>query len=106
MICCAKAQRVHHSHRTRTHRQDVANNPADPRGRPLIWLHIRRMIVRLNLEGDSPAVTDVDNASILTNTDEQGVRLWLLVTELPQVHLARLVGAVLTPHDRVHGQLC
>lgn len=61
----------------------------------------------LNLEGNSPAVTNIGHTGVLTDTDHQ-VLLHLigdLRTELLQMNLRRLVGAVLGPHDRVHCQL-
>ena len=99
-----EAQRVHHRQRARTHREDVADDAADPRGRALIGLDVRRMIVRLDLEGDRPTITDVDDSGVFADADEQlrPAALGLLVAELAQVHLGRLVGAVLTPHDRIH----
>jgi hypothetical protein len=65
------------------------------------------MIVRLDLERHGVPVPDVDDAGVLADVDHQ-VRTHLvrdLLAELPQVHLRRLVGAVLAPHDRVHRQL-
>ncbi len=61
--------------------------------------------MRLDLEGDRVALTDVDDAGVLADTDEHGVVLGGLLTELLQVDLAALVRAVLGPHDRVHGEL-
>ncbi len=81
--------------------------PPMPVAAPLIWLDVRRVVVRLDLEGHGEAVADVDDAGVLAHSDEQDV-CGLgrnLLAELAQVHLARLVRAVLAPHDRVHRQL-
>ncbi len=62
--------------------------------------------MRLDLEGDGPAVADVDDTGVLTDAREH--RLAHLVggglAEVAQVHLRRLVRAVLGPHHRVHGE--
>ena len=101
-----EAQRVHDRDRPGAHRQDVADDAADAGGRALVRLDVGRVVVRLDLEGDGPAVADVDHAGVLAHADQQRVRLRRrLVAELPQVHLGRLVGAVLAPHHRVDGQL-
>ena len=63
--------------------------------------------MRLDLEGDGVALPDVDDAGVLPDAGEQladrGLRRQL--SELAQVHLGRLVRAVLGPHHRVHGEL-
>jgi hypothetical protein len=63
--------------------------------------------VRLDLEGDRPAVADVDHAGVLADPDEQLLAHLVGGVLAPQreVHLARLVGAVLRPHHGVHRQL-
>ena len=103
----AEAQGVHHRDRTSPHRQDVAHDAADAGGGALVRLDVRRVVVRLDLEGDRQTVTDIDDSGVLAHADEQDV-LGLgghLLAELAQVHLARLVRAVLAPHHRVHRQL-
>jgi hypothetical protein len=66
-----EAQRVHHRHRPRAHREDVADDAADP-GRPhLVGLDVRRVVVRLDLERDGVPVTDVDDAGVLADADHQ-----------------------------------
>jgi hypothetical protein len=60
-----EAQRIHDGDRTRAHGEDVAQNSTDAGGRTLEWLNERRVIVRLNLESASPAVTNVDDAGVL-----------------------------------------
>jgi hypothetical protein len=39
------------------------------------------VVVRLDLEGDRPALADVDDAGVLADADEQGVGLGLLLAE-------------------------
>ncbi len=103
----SEPQRVEHRRRAGTHGQDVPHDPADPGRRTLVWLHIGRMVVRLDLERDRPTVADVDHAGVLADPGEhpfahlRGGRL----AEVAQVHLGGLVGAVLAPHHRVHRQL-
>jgi hypothetical protein len=74
----------------------------------LIRLDVRRVVVRLDLERDGIALADVDHAGVLTDTGERLAEGSLLgkVTELLEVHLGGLVGAVLAPHHGVHRQLC
>ena len=103
----AETQRIHHSNRACTHRNNVTHNTAHTGSGTLVGLHVRGVVVGLNLEGNSPAVTNVGHTGVLTDTDHQ-VLLHLfgdLRTELLQMNLRRLVGAVLGPHDRVHCQL-
>ena len=103
----AEAQRVQHGDRPCAHRQDVADDAADAGGRTLVRLDVGRVVVRLDLEGDRPAVADVDHAGVLAHADEQHARRVGrgLLGELAQVHLRGLVRAVLAPHDRVDRQL-
>ena len=56
----------------------------------------------LNLEGDGPAVADIDDAGVLADANEKCIGLRGLLAELAQVHLGRLVRAVLAPHHRIH----
>src|SRR5690606_32210260 len=101
----AEPQGVHHRDRAGAHGEDVADDAADPGGRALVRLHVRGVVVRLDLEGDGPAVADVNHPGVLPHADEQRVALRGLRGELPEVHLGRLVGAVLAPHHRVDRQL-
>ena len=103
----AETQRIHHSNRACTHGNNVTHNTAHTGRSTLVGLHVRGVVVGLNLEGNSPAVTNIGHTGVLTDTDHQ-VLLHLigdLCTELLQMNLRRLVGAVLGPHDRVHCQL-
>ena len=103
----AEPQRVHHRDRPGAHRHDVPDDAADAGRRALVRLDVRRVVVALDLERDRPAVADVDHAGVLADADEQVLAHLLggLLAELPQVHLARLVRAVLAPHHAVHREL-
>ena len=63
--------------------------------------------MRFHLEGDGPAVADVDDAGVFADTGQHACAhlVGRGLTEIAQVHLRGLVGAVLTPHHRVHRQL-
>ena len=98
-------QRIHDRERSGAHREDVAHDAADAGCRALVRLDIGRVVVALDLERDGPAVADVDDAGVLADADEEHIGLRLLLAELGEVHLARLVGAVLAPHHRIHGEL-
>ncbi len=101
----SEPKRIHHGQRARAHGQDVADDAADSGGGTLVRLHVGRVVVALDLERHGPAVADVDDASVLADADEQHIGVRLLLPELAQVHLARLVGAVLAPHHGVHREL-
>ena len=63
--------------------------------------------MRLDLEGHRPAVADVHHTRVFPNAGKH-FRLHLgrgVLFPVVPVHLGRLVGAVLAPHHRVHGQL-
>src|SRR5699024_8355526 len=102
-----EAKGVHHRDRAGAHRHDVADDPADAGGRALVGLDVTRVVVGLDLEGDRPALADVDDAGVLSDAGEGLAERGLArqVAEALEVDLARLVGAVLGPHDRVHRQL-
>ena len=103
----AEPERVHDGDRPGAHREDVAHDAADAGGRALVGLDVAGVVVRLDLERDGVALADVDDAGVLADARERLAERRLLrqVAELLQVHLARLVGAVLAPHHRVHRQL-
>ncbi len=102
-----EAQRIHDRHRPRAHRDDVAHDATDAGRSALERLDVGRVVVALDLEGDRPALADIDHAGVLADADHEvllhgGADL---LPELAQVHLRRLVGAVLAPHHRVHREL-
>ena len=103
----AEPQLVHDGDRPGAHRHDVADDATDTGGRALIRLDVRRVVVRLHLEGGRPAVADVDDACVLADARQHRGphRLGGGLAEVAQVHLGGLVGAVLAPHHRIHRQL-
>jgi hypothetical protein len=103
----AEPQLVHDRDRAGAHRHDVADDAADAGRGALVRLDVRRVVVGFDLEGDGPAVADVDDACVLTDACEhRGPHLvGGGLAEVLQVHLRRLVRAVLGPHHRVHRQL-
>src|SRR5205807_2682851 len=86
---------------------DVADDAADTGGGALVRLDVRRVVVRLHLEGRRPAVADVHDAGVLADARKHRLTHLLRggLAEVAQMHLGRLVGAVFAPHHRVHGQL-
>ncbi len=98
----AEVQRVEQGDRPGAHGEDVADDPAHAGGRPLVGLDGGRVVVALDAQGDGDPVADVDHAGVLTEAGEDPRRL---EGEAAEVDARRLVGAVLGPHDRVHGQL-
>ena len=63
-------QRVHERDGTRPHREDVADDAADPGGRTLVRLHRRRVVVTLDAHSHGHTVADVDHAGTLAGTDQ------------------------------------
>ena len=62
----AEAQAVEQRDGARTHGEHVAQNAADARGRALVRLDRRRVIVRFDLEGDRPAHPESEHAGVLS----------------------------------------
>ena len=87
--------------RTGAHREDVAQNSAHTRGRALIRLDERRVVVGLHLEDDGETVADVHGPGVLARTLQHARARR---RELPQEGLRRLVRAVLTPKRRVNAE--
>ena len=98
----AEAERVEHRDRPRADREDVAQDAADAGGRALERLDRARVVVRLDLERHRQAVAHVHDAGVLARA-HQHVRA--LGGQHAQQLLRVLVGAVLRPHQREHGQL-
>ena len=97
-----EAQRVEHRDRTGSGGEDVAQDPPHPRGRPLEGLDRAGVVVGLDLEGAHEPAADGDGAGVLTGPEGHVLTLG---GERAQQQLGVLVGAVLAPHQRVHGQL-
>jgi hypothetical protein len=77
---------VHDQDRPGAHREDVADDAPDAGRGTLVGLDVRRVVVRLDLEGDGQPLADVDDAGVLAHPDQQPVALGH-VSELAQVHL-------------------
>ena len=98
----AEAQAVEQRDRPRAHRDDVANDPADPGRRSLERLDRARMVVRLDLERDgdsSPrSITPAFSPGpCRTRSPPRG--------QAPQQPRRVLVAAVLRPEDGEDGEL-
>ncbi len=92
----AEAQGVHDGQRPRAHGKDVAQDSPHARRSTLKRLDKRWVIVRLDLEGTSPAVADIDDPGILSRPLHHAAAA---SGEPLQMHAGRLIRAVLAPHD-------
>jgi hypothetical protein len=99
-----EAQAVQLRDRTCAHGENVAVDPAHARCRSLVRLNGRRVVVALNFEGASQAVTDVDDPCVFLAGFHQHV--WPFFGKGFEPLDGVLVRAVLAPHDRVHAHLC
>ena len=97
-----KSQRIHEGDRPGSHREHIAEDPADAGGGALVGLDGGRVVVALDAEGGRDAVADVDDPGALARA-HQDVRG--LGGQAAQVDPGGLVRAVLRPHHGVHGQL-
>ena len=98
----AEAQPVEQRDRPRAHRDDVAQDPADPGRRALERLDRGRVVVALDLEGDGLALAEVDHAGVLAGALEHA----LARGGKPLQQRCRvLVAAVLGPEQREDGEL-
>src|SRR5262249_9177843 len=98
----AETQRVETGNRSRAHREDVAQDSADTGPSALIGLDVARMVVALHFENDRQAIADVDDARVLAGALDHPRRLR---RQGPQVHLGRLVRAMLVPHGGKDAEL-
>ena len=104
MLNGSEAKLIHDRDWTCAHGQDVADDSADAGRSTLKWLDVARVVVALDLEGNRPALANVNNSGVFTHANHQ-VLLHLVgdfLTELTKVNLRRLVRAVLRPHHRIH----
>src|SRR5918996_1349861 len=90
-----ESQRVHKRDRPSTHREDVAHDPAHAGGCAVHRFDERRVVVRLDLPRNGYARCDLNNARALTRPNQD---LRSGGGQVLEVHTARLVGAMLTPH--------
>ena len=71
----SEAQTIHGRDRSRPHREDVTQDAADARRRSLVGFDKGGMIVRLDLESGTPAISDLDDACILPRPLNQALSL-------------------------------
>ena len=98
----SEEERVHDGERPGPHGEDVAQDAAHPRGRALVGLDRRGVVVALDPDGHGDAVPGVDHPGVLARADEDAGPLG---GQPPKMEPRRLVGAVLAPHHGVEGQL-
>src|SRR5207237_6885131 len=98
----AETQTVEQRHRPRAHRDDVAQDAADAGGGALERLDRGRMVVRLDLERDRLALTEVDDARVLARP-LQHARPG--TGQAAQERRGMLVAAVLRPEQREDREL-
>ena len=102
MVGRGEPEPVEERDRARAHRDDVADDPADPGRRPLERLDRGRVVVRLALERDGEAVAEVEDARVLAGALEDA----LARRGQPLQERGRmLVAAVLRPEQREDGEL-
>ncbi len=97
-----EAQRVEHRYGSRAHGEDVAQDAADAGGRALDRLDGAGVVVALHLEGNGPAVTDVDHPGVLPGSLQH---LGAAGRQAPEQRARVLVAAVLAPQRAEHGGL-
>src|SRR6185503_11059762 len=98
----SESQAVEERHGPGAHREDVAQDAPGTRRRALVRLDRRGVVVRLDLEGDSPAVGESEHARVLARSlNHLGSRGWEGLQDRPGV----LVRAVLAPQGGEDAQL-
>ena len=98
----AEAQPVEQRDRPGAHRDDVAQDPADPGRRALERLDRGGVVVALDLEGDGETLAEVDHAGVLARALEHALAGG---RQALQQRRRVLVAAVLRPEQREDGQL-
>ena len=98
----AEAEPVEEGDGPRTHRDDVAEDAADPGGGALERLDGRRVVVALDLEGDGLAFAEVEDACVLSGPLKDARRVG---REALEEQRRMLVAAVLRPEEREDGEL-
>ncbi len=97
-----EAKSVEQRHRSRTHRDDVAQDAADAGRGSLERLDGRRMVVRLGLEGDRDSAAEIDHARVLAGSLQHPLAAARQALEQPR---RVLVAAVLGPEQREDREL-
>src|SRR5467141_2464103 len=102
LIQRAESKAIEQGDGARSHREDVAQNPAGPRGGPLIGLDGGWVVMRFDLERDRPAIGEPQHAGVLAGSlDDLWSRRGKCLEDRPRV----LVGAVLAPQGGEDAQL-
>ena len=93
-----ETQRIQTKDRPCTHRKDVANDAAHPRGGSLKGFNGAGMVVTFHFESHRPIIADIDHPGIFLSGPHQHP----IATggKFPQFELRILVGTMLAPHDR------
>src|SRR5580692_6561833 len=103
MLERSELERVHARYRSRAHRENIAQDSADPGRRALVRLDERRMVMAFDFENCRPAVADINRAGILARPLHHQLALR---RQLSQMDARRLVRAMLRPHHRKNAELC
>ncbi len=98
----SEAQRVEHRDGAGAHREDVAQDAADAGRCALVRLDRRRMVVRLDLEGDGQAITDGDDAGVFARALQHVRRRG---GQRAEQRARMLVRAVLVPQRAHHARV-
>ena len=98
----AEAEAVEERHRPGAHRDDVAQDAADPGRRPLERLHGGGVVVALDLERDREPLAEVEDACVLPGPLQHAVAVG---REPLQQQRGVLVAAVLRPEQREDREL-
>ena len=98
----AESDLIPQSDRSGAHREDVTEDPTDACGCSLVRLDERGVVVALDAQCREPSVAEVDDAGVLAGSDDHPRCLGGKTTEMGP---RGLVGAMLGPHHRVHGEL-
>ena len=97
-----EAQGIEQGDRAGAHGEDVAQDAADTRCRPLERLHRRGVVVALDLEGQPLALTQIHHAGVLAGAHQDaGAGGREALQQRPRIAIA----AVLRPHHPEHAEL-
>jgi hypothetical protein len=102
VVGLAETEAVEERDRPSSHRDDVAEDPADSGRSALEGLNGRRVVVAFDLERDRLALAEVDDAGVLARALEDAGRRG---REALQEERRVLVGAVLRPEQREDREL-
>jgi len=95
----AKSKRVENRDRSRTHREDVAEDAAYACGCALEGFDGGGVVVGFDFEGELESVAQIDNSSVFTWPDEDAIACsWKLFEQGAGV----FVAAVFRPHHPKH----